>query len=32
MDYLFLKLFWYLAAAFAIGLAVGWFSCGRTQN
>ncbi len=27
MDYVFLKLFWYIAAAFGIGLFVGWFSC-----
>ncbi len=29
MDYLFVKLFWYVLAAFAIGLFVGWFSCGN---
>ncbi len=32
MDYLFLKLIWYIAVAFAIGLLVGWISCGRRQN
>jgi hypothetical protein len=32
MDYLFVKLFWYLAAAFAIGLLVGWVSCSRSNN
>ena len=32
MDYLFVKLFWYLMAAFAIGLVVGWISCGRAKN
>ena len=32
MDYLFLKLNWYIAVAFAIGLLVGWISCGRRQN
>lgn len=32
MDYLFLKLIWYIAAAFALGLAVGWFSCRVTNN
>lgn len=29
MDYLFVKLFWYIFAAFLIGIAMGWFSCGR---
>ena len=29
MDYLFVKLFWYLVAAFLIGIAMGWFSCSR---
>jgi hypothetical protein len=29
MDYLLVKLFWYVIAAFAIGVAVGWISCGR---
>ncbi len=32
MDYLFVKLFGYLAAAFAIGLLVGWVSCSRSNN
>ncbi len=37
MDYLFVKLFWYLVTAFAIGVFVGWFSCsegddGRTSS
>jgi hypothetical protein len=32
MDYLVVKLFWYLAAAFAIGLVVGWISCGRVED
>ncbi len=32
MSYLFVKLFWYLAAAFGIGLLVGWVSCGRSKN
>ncbi len=32
MDYLFVKLFWYLVAAFVIGLAVGWISCGRAHK
>ena len=32
MDYLFFKLIWYVAVAFAIGILVGWISCGRTQD
>jgi uncharacterized membrane protein YciS (DUF1049 family) len=32
MEYLFFKLIWYVAVAFAIGLLVGWISCGRTQS
>jgi hypothetical protein len=32
MDYLVVKLFWYLAAAFAIGVVVGWISCGRVED
>lgn len=32
MDYLFVKLIWYLAFAFVIGLAMGWFSCSRTED
>jgi hypothetical protein len=32
MDYLFVELFWYLAAAFAVGLCVGWISCGRVED
>lgn len=31
MDYVFLKLIWYIAAAFGLGLTVGWFSCRRTK-
>ena len=29
MDYLAYKLIWWLAAAFAIGLVIGWLSCSR---
>lgn len=29
MEYLFMKLMWYVAVAFVIGLLVGWVSCGR---
>lgn len=32
MDYLAVKLIWYLAAAFAIGLLVGWVSCSKSKN
>jgi len=32
MDYLVVKLAWYMATAFAIGVFVGWFSCGRPQG
>lgn len=32
MDYLLIKLFWYLLVAFVIGLIVGWVSCGREET
>lgn len=32
MDYLLIKLFWYLVVAFVIGLLVGWVSCGRAEE
>lgn len=32
MEYLIVKLAWYVAAAFAIGLFVGWLSCSRKQQ
>jgi len=32
MAYLFLKLFWYVLAAFVIGLAVGWATCTRSDH
>lgn len=28
MDYLFLKLIWWIALAFALGAVAGWTSCG----
>jgi hypothetical protein len=31
MDYLFLKLIWYIATAFVLGACVGWFSCRRPE-
>lgn len=27
MDYLFVKLIWWIALAFALGLITGWISC-----
>ncbi len=27
MDYLFVKLIWWIALAFALGLATGWLAC-----
>jgi hypothetical protein len=32
MDYLAYKLVWWLVAAFAIGLLIGWTSCSRSGN
>jgi hypothetical protein len=32
MDYLAVKLVWWMAAAFAIGLVIGWVSCGRPSG
>ncbi len=32
MDYLFLKLIWWIALAFVLGAATGWLSCGRTDK
>lgn len=32
MDYLAVKLIWYIALAFAIGMFVGWYSCGRVRD
>jgi hypothetical protein len=32
MDYLLMKLFWYVLVAFAIGLIVGWVSCGEVEE
>jgi hypothetical protein len=30
MDYLIVKLAWFLVAAFALGCVVGWVSCGQS--
>jgi hypothetical protein len=32
MDYLAYQLLWWLLVAFAIGLVIGWLSCGRAQG
>jgi hypothetical protein len=32
MDYLFYKLAWWLLAAFATGLIIGWLSCSRSDR
>lgn len=32
MAYLFVKMFPYVLAAFAVGLAVGWITCTRTDD
>lgn len=32
MDYLLVKLFWYLVPAFIGGLAVGWIACRPSQE
>ena len=32
MDYLAFKLIWWLLLALAMGLIVGWLSCGRAEN
>jgi hypothetical protein len=32
MDYLFFELGWYIAAAFVLGLVVGWLSCSRKET
>lgn len=32
MDYLFLKLIWWIALAFVFGLMAGWLSCGATEE
>jgi hypothetical protein len=32
MDFLIAKLFWYVLAAFSMGLCVGWLSCSRIDK
>lgn len=32
MDYLFLKLIWWIALAFVLGLIAGWTSCANAEE
>lgn len=32
MDYLFLKLIWWVALAFVLGAITGWMSCGGAED
>jgi hypothetical protein len=32
MDYLFMKLIWWIALTFALGLVAGWVSCGEKKT
>lgn len=32
MDYLFLKLIWWIALAFILGTIAGWMSCGEREE
>ena len=32
MDYLFLRLIWWIALAFVLGVVAGWISCGREHE
>jgi NhaP-type Na+/H+ or K+/H+ antiporter len=32
MDYLLMKLLWYVVIAFVVGLFVGWYSCARVED
>ncbi len=32
MDYLFLKLIWWIALAFVLGALTGWYSCGERDE
>ena len=32
MDYLLIKLFWYVLGALALGIFVGWVSCGEVEE
>jgi hypothetical protein len=32
MDYLFVKLIWWIALAFVLGAVAGWASCGAKQH
>jgi hypothetical protein len=32
MDYLFIKFFWFVLFAFLLGAAVGWYTCGSSED
>lgn len=32
MDYLFMRLIWWILLAFVLGLGAGWISCGREEE
>lgn len=32
MDYLFVKMIWWIGAAFVLGLVTGWISCREKKN
>jgi hypothetical protein len=32
MGYLLIQMLWYVAAAFAVGLVVGWTTCSRVES
>lgn len=32
MDYLFIKLIWWVALAFALGLVTGWITCRESKS
>jgi uncharacterized membrane protein YeaQ/YmgE (transglycosylase-associated protein family) len=32
MDYLFMKLIWWIALAFVLGTVAGWISCGNAEE
>lgn len=32
MDYLFIKLIWWIALAFVVGVVAGWVSCGNEEE
>lgn len=32
MDYMLAKFIWFVMLAFALGVGVGWFTCGRNEE